>query len=206
MTRNRPALGRAAEARATNRIKTSSTVQGLGRRDWLLALGLSISTVAVGSWGFLVEDPANQAALEVVTYVAMPVLILVTILAGQGRRPMLVLAAAVLIDLEAMLLGGGPIVSLPFVVVIPLVGVSAAVRVLPPSRQPPAYVLAWLASSVGVAIAVFNAYEHVQPSALAVIPCFSIVDALALALLWRPLRPKRGCANFSRTSISWACM
>ena len=185
MTRNRPALGRAAEARATNRIKTSSTVQGLGRRDWLLALGLSISTVAVGSWGFLVEDPANQAALEVVTYVAMPVLILVTILAGQGRRPMLVLAAAVLIDLEAMLLGGGPIVSLPFVVVIPLVGVSAAVRVLPPSRQPPAYVLAWLASSVGVAIAVFNAYEHVQPSALAVIPCFSIVDALALALLWR---------------------
>jgi len=157
----------------------------LGRRDWLLALVLSISTVAVGSWGFLVEDPGNQAALEAVTYVLMPLLILVTILAGQGHRPMLVLAAAVLIDLEAMLLGGGPLVSLPFVVVIPLVGVSAAVRVLPPSRQLPAYFFAWLASSVGVAIAVFHAFEVVQPSALAVIPCFSVVDALSLALLWR---------------------
>jgi PAS domain S-box/PAS domain S-box len=70
-------------------------------------------------------------------------------------------------------------------VVIPLVGVSAAVRVLPPSRQLPAYVFAWLASSVGVAIAVFHAFEVVQPSALAVIPCFSVVDALSLALLWR---------------------
>ena len=141
--------------------------------------------MTVGIWGFSVEDPTNRAAPEFLTYVGLPLLILVTVLVGGRGRPGFILIASVLIDGEAVLLGAGPLVALPFVVAVPLVGVAAAVRVLPPSRLLPPYVLAWLASSVGVAIAVVNAYESVEPTALSVIPCFVIVDALALALLWR---------------------
>ena len=151
----------------------------------MLGLALSAATVAVGTWGFLVEEPRNQAAFEALIYIGLPVLILVMIMAGRGERTEPILVAAGLIDLEAILLGWGPVVSLPFVVAVPLVGVAAAVRVLPPSRLLPPYVVAWFSSSVGVAIAVVNALPSLHPSALAVIPSFSIVDALALALLWR---------------------
>jgi two-component system, cell cycle sensor histidine kinase and response regulator CckA len=156
----------------------------LGRRIWLIGFVLALATVTVGTWGFLVEEPTNQAALEALTYVAIPLLILVTVLAANGSRPAPVLFAVGLIDLEAVLLGGGPLVSLPFVVAIPLVGVAAAVRVLPRQRLVIPYVVAWFASSAGVCVAVVDAMASVHPSALAVIPCFSAVDALALALFW----------------------
>ena len=174
-----------AEERATKQFLSSWQLASLSPRARLLGLVLSIATVAVGVWGFLVEDPANQAALEALTYVGLPLLILATVLAGTRGRPGFVLAASVLIDVEAVLLGGGPLVALPFVVAVPVVGVAAAVRVLPPSKLLPPYVMAWLASSVGVTIAVINAYDSVEGTALVVIPCFAIVDALALALLWR---------------------
>jgi two-component system cell cycle sensor histidine kinase/response regulator CckA len=171
-------------AEATELNPSSLHLGNLSRPAWLLGLTLSIAMIAVGAWGFLVEEPANRAALQALTYIVVPVLVLAMILVGSGHRPIAVLAASALIDLEAVLVGGGPLVALPFVVAVPLVGVAAAVRVLPPSRLIPPYVAAWFASSAGVAIAVFNALGSVHSSALVVIPCFSIVDALALALLW----------------------
>ena len=146
---------------------------------------LSGATLIVGSWGYTVEEPANRAPLQVLTYVVVPVLIFLLIAAGGARRPLAVLAACVFIDLEAILLGGGPLVALPFVVAVPLIGVAGAARVLPQSRLLAPYVVAWFASSAGVAVAVVNALGSVHPSALIVVPCFSVVDALALALLWR---------------------
>jgi two-component system, cell cycle sensor histidine kinase and response regulator CckA len=169
----------------TNLNVSSWRLSGLSHRAWQIGLALSIATLAAGTAGFMIEEPRNQDLPQAVAYIVVPLATLVLVAAGRGRRPFPILAASILIDVEAILLGGGPLVGLPFVVAVPLVGVAAAVRVLPPSRLLPPYVFAWFASSLGVTIAVLRAVDLLQPSALIVIPCFSVVDALALALLWR---------------------
>jgi PAS domain S-box-containing protein len=158
---------------------------GLSRRAWMVGLVLSIVTVVAGFWGFSVEEPTNHAAYQGIAYVLVPILILTALAVGRGSRPGPVLIAVGLMDVEAILIGGGPLVALPFAVAVPLVGLSAAVRVLPPHRVWPPYVAAWVSSTVGIAIAVANALPDVAPSAFIVIPCFAIVDAVALMFLWR---------------------
>jgi two-component system cell cycle sensor histidine kinase/response regulator CckA len=158
---------------------------GLSRRAWGLGLALSLATLAAGIWGFMVEGPENHRPLQFLAYFVVPVLLVLALAAGRGNRRVPILAAVALLDVEAVLLGAGPLVALPFVVAVPLVGVSAAVRVLPSTRLWPPYVAGWLCSSLGVLVAVNGTISTLAPSAFIVVPCFALVDALALTFLWR---------------------
>jgi two-component system cell cycle sensor histidine kinase/response regulator CckA len=151
----------------------------------LTGIGLSAAALLFGIVGFALDQPDNESAPEAITYVAVPLFILLLFAAGTQRRPLPVLLAGIVIDIEAVLLAFGPLLALPFVAAVPLVGVVASVRVLPTSRLLLPYVLAWLASSVGVAIAVIRGSSMVASSTLLVVTSFWIVDALALTLLWR---------------------
>jgi hypothetical protein len=91
---------------------------GLSRRSWLVGLGLSAAALVVGTAGFLWELPANRAAPEAITYVAMSLAIVCLFAAGAGERPLPVLAGALMVDLEAVLLGGGPLLALPFLAAV----------------------------------------------------------------------------------------
>ncbi len=155
-----------------------------GSHSLSAGLVLGMMALAAGVWGYAVEDPDKQSALEAVTYFLLPLLVLLTVAASMGRRPRPILCAVALLDVEAALLGAGPLIALPFVVAVPLIGVSVAARLVKPSNTRLLYLTAWAASSTGVTVAVLQIVDIVEPSALVVIPAFMLVDALALAMLW----------------------
>ena len=153
-------------------------------RSWIASILLGLLCLAAGAWGFLAEIPENQNLTFAFAYFLLPAAILILIVLSRGRRGLAILAALALLDLEAAILGLGPLIALPFVVAVPLVGVAAGVRLVRPERRLIPYVTAWLASSVGVAIAVLRIIDTLAPSAVVVVPAFMFVDALALAMLW----------------------
>jgi PAS domain S-box-containing protein len=138
-----------------------------------------------GLWGYYAGDPAYRSALEALTYVWLPGLVFAALAVGVSGRPIAILVAVALLDLEAALLGTSEPMALPFVVAVPLVGVALAARLVPFSMMRIPYVAAWAASSVGIGLAVLRAADTAGPAAATVIPAFMVVDALALALLWR---------------------
>jgi PAS domain S-box-containing protein len=154
-------------------------------RSWTVGSALGLLCLSAGLWGYFTEDPGKQSLLEAVTYFWLPLLILVASLASLGRRPLVIMSAVVLLDVEAALLGAGPLIALPFVVAVPLIGVAVAGRMGHFSRPMAPYVAAWLGSSSGVTIAVVLIAGAVASSTIVVIPAFMFVDALALAMLWR---------------------
>ncbi|MFI5258124.1 MAG: PAS domain S-box protein [Candidatus Limnocylindrales bacterium] len=155
-------------------------------QSWLAAISLMILCIAAGMWGYSTEDAGRQNPLDAVSYFWLPMLVLVSIVASLGRRPIAILTAVALLDLEAALLGPGPQVALPFVVAVPLIGVAVAARLVNPSRLLIPYLAAWVSSSTGVTLAALQAIAAgAAPSTVAVIPGFIIVDALALTMLWQ---------------------
>ncbi len=171
--------------RATKSKLASLHLTGLSRRAWLAGIAMSAAALVAGTAGFLAEQPEDRGLTGLPTYVLVPLGILLLFAAGRRGGPILVLAAGALIDVEAVLLGMGPLLALPFVVSIPLVGVAAIARVLPPTSVVPPYLAAWVAGASGVTIAVVREASAVNAAALLVIPCFWVVDAAALGLLWR---------------------
>jgi two-component system cell cycle sensor histidine kinase/response regulator CckA len=155
-----------------------------GARSWIAGAVLGVLCLAAGLWGYYAEDPTKQTLSEVVTYFWLPLVILVFALASLSRRPMAALVAVGLLDIEAALLGSGELISLPFIVAVPLVGVAVAARLVPVSRLRIPYLAAWAGSSLGVAMAVLRTLDLASPSAIVVIPAFMAVDALALAMFW----------------------
>jgi PAS domain S-box-containing protein len=156
----------------------------VGSRSWITSIFLGLLCLGAGAWGFLAEIPENQNLLFAVAYFVLPACILVLILASRGGRTWALLAALGLLDVEAALLGAGPVIALPFVVAVPLICVAVAARLVRPSRRVLPYVAAWLASSAGVTIALLKMIDDLKPSGIVVVPAFMFIDALALALLW----------------------
>jgi PAS domain S-box-containing protein len=154
-------------------------------RAWIAGATLGCLCLAAGLWGYFAEDPGKQNMLEAITYFFLPLLVLVMVVIGLSRRPRFILAAVALLDVEAALLGAGSLISLPFVVAVPLVGVAVASRLVKAANLRIPFLAAWLASSVGVTIAALRILDLNAPSGIAVIPAFLCVDALALAMLWR---------------------
>jgi PAS domain S-box-containing protein len=89
------------------------------------------------------------------------------------------------LDIEAALLGAGQLMVLPFVVVVPLIGVAIAARRISAFRLQLAYVAAWAGSSTGISIAALRTLDLKAPSGIAIIPAFMVVYAAALVMLWR---------------------
>ena len=158
---------------------------GLSLRFWVAGTALGAMCVSAGLWGFLAEEPQNQNVIFATVYFLLPVAILLTLAVWGGRRPGALLAAIGLLDIEAALLGFGQLISLPFVVAVPLIGVAIAARIVGREHLILPYVMAWLASSSAVAAAVLRITAELAPSAIVIIPAFLIVDALALGALWR---------------------
>jgi two-component system, cell cycle sensor histidine kinase and response regulator CckA len=156
----------------------------IGPRSWIVGIVLGFLCLAAGAWGYLAEIPVNQNLLFAIAYFWLPAGILALIVVSEGKRTWAILAALGLLDVEAALLGAGPVIALPFVVAVPLICVAVAVRLLPPNARVAPYVAAWLASSTGVAIALLKMIEELKPSGIVVLPAFMFVDAIALALLW----------------------
>ncbi len=165
--------------------RTAKLETWLGRWAWLATVMLGFLSLAAGLWGYYSEDPAYQTALEAVTYFWLPVLVFVAVVVGLRRRPTAILLAVALLDVEAALLGAGELLVLPFVVAVPLIGVAVAARLVPPSRLRIPYVAAWAGSTTGISIAALRTLDLSAPAGIAVLPAFAIVDAIALALLWR---------------------
>jgi two-component system cell cycle sensor histidine kinase/response regulator CckA len=156
----------------------------LGSRSWAASIFLGLLCLGAGAWGFLAEVPENQNLLFAIAYFFLPACILVLILASRDGRTWALLAALGLLDVEAALLGAGPVIALPFVVAVPLICVAVAARVVRPNHRVVPYAAAWLASSAGVTIALLKMIDELKPSSIVVVPAFMFVDALALALLW----------------------
>ena len=155
------------------------------QRTWLIIIGLGVLCLVGGAVGLLRESPSSRDALRAAMYFVLPALVLMAIVASRRRHGTPVLVAVGLIDLEAALLGAGPLIALAFVVAVPLVGVAVAARFMGPRRQYVPYAAAWLASSAGVAVAVFGTRDYGPWAEVVVIPAFLLVDALALAMLWQ---------------------
>jgi PAS domain S-box-containing protein len=153
-------------------------------RSWIAGIVLGLLCLAAGLWGYYAEDPGRQSLVELVTYFYLPLLVLIFGLISLNRRPMAALLAVGLLDLEAALLGSADLISLPFIVAVPLVGVAVAARIVPVSRLRLPYLAAWAASSAGVALAVLRTIDPSAPSSIVVIPAFMGIDAIALAMLW----------------------
>jgi two-component system, cell cycle sensor histidine kinase and response regulator CckA len=154
-------------------------------RSWTAGCALGVLCLAAGLWGYFTEDPGRQSLVESVTYFWLPLVILVAVLGSFGRRRPAIMGAVILLDIEAALLGAGPLIALPFVVAVPLIGVAVAGRMGHVSRPRMPYLAAWLGSSAGVTIAVVLIEGAVGSSTVVVIPAFMFVDAVALAALWR---------------------
>jgi PAS domain S-box-containing protein len=157
----------------------------LGRRSWTIGIVLGLLTLIAGLWGYYTVGATYQTPLAAISYFWLPLLILSSVLASQGRRSGPILLAVGLLDVEAACLGPGPLITLPFMVALPLVGVAAAARLVPAPMLRLPYGAAWLSSSVGVSIAVLQVLPTSAPSAVVVIPIFMVVDAVALMMLWR---------------------
>ena len=157
----------------------------MSRRSWMIGIVLGLLTLAAGLWGYFADDSGNQSPLEAISYFWLPLLVLAVVALSLGRRPVAILCAVGLLDVEAALLGAGPQISLPFIVAVPLIGVAVTARMVPASRLMIPYVGAWVASSVGVTLAVLMITDSAASSTIVVIPAFMFVDAVALAMLWR---------------------
>jgi len=138
-----------------------------------------------GLWGYYAEDPAIQNGAELLAYFWVPLLALVAVLVGLTSRPTLILVAVGLLDIEAGLLGAGPPITLPFVVVVPFIGVAVAAPLIPVAWLRLPYVAALAGSSVGVAIVTGRSLDLTSPAGIVVVPVFVFIDAIALAMLWR---------------------
>ena len=155
-----------------------------GSQSWVASILLGSLCLGAGAWGFLAEIPTNQNLLFAIAYFFLPACILVLILASRGGRTWALLTALGLLDVEAALLGAGPVIALPFVVAVPLICVAVAARLVRPNHRVVPYAAAWLASSAGVTIALLKMIDDMKPSGIVVVPAFMFIDALALALLW----------------------
>ena len=167
------------------RLPLARLVIPAGSHASIAVFCLAVPCVAAGMWGYYGETPSVQNPLEAVSYVWLPFSLLMSLGLGLRRRPAAILVAVALLDIEAALLGAAPSMALPFVAAVPLIGVAFAARLVPVSRLRIPYILAWLASSTGVAVAVLQTLDLSVPSALVIIPAFMGVDAFALAMLWR---------------------
>jgi len=148
-------------------------------------LVLGVPCLMAGLWGYYAEDPAIQNGAELLAYFWVPLLALVAVLVGLTSRPTLILVAVGLLDIEAGLLGAGPPITLPFVVVVPFIGVAVAAPLIPVAWLRLPYVAALAGSSVGVAIVTGRSLDLTSPAGIVVVPVFVFIDAIALAMLWR---------------------
>ena len=155
-----------------------------GSRASIAAVALALPCLAAGLWGYY-WDRAGQGVLEAVTYVWLPFLFFVALTVGLSGRPWALLCAVAAVDVEAALLGVGQPVVLPFVAAVPLIGVAMAASRVPVNRMIVPYVAAWTGSSTGIILAVWRLPGETPPPVLLVIPAFMLVDAFALAMLWR---------------------
>lgn len=156
-----------------------------GRFSWIAAIILGLACLAAGLWGYFAEDRTNQNPVFAVAYFWMPLAALVCVAASRGRYPKAILGAVGILDVEAGILGAGPLIALPFAVTVPLIGVAVAARLISGKWQVIAYLAAWSASSIAMAIATVNIIPDLNASAVVVVPAFMFVDAVALWMLWR---------------------
>jgi len=154
-------------------------------RPWVGVSILGVPCLAAGLWGYYAEDPALQNGTELVAYFWLPLVVLAAVLVGLAGRPAFILLAVGLLDVEAALLGAGPPITLPFVVAVPLIGVAVAAPLIPASWMRLPYLAALAGSSVGVAMVTARNIDLTAPSTIVVVPAFFLVDAIALAMLWR---------------------
>ncbi len=82
------------------------------------------------------------------------------------------------------MLGIGPIITLPFVIAVPLIGVSLGARLVHPRQLPIVYASAWLASAIGFGLAVGRIPTAGFRQPIVGTASFMVVDAFALATLW----------------------
>ncbi len=156
----------------------------LSRRLYFASIAVIALSMAGGTWGFLSYSPAERTPLQIVFGVVVPLVILVVVTASRGRRGYLLVAAVGLIDLESALLGTGPLITLPFVIAVPLIAVSFGARLVPPKQLPIVYAAAWLAGTVGFGLAVGRIPTQGFGQTAAGMTAFMVVDAFALAALW----------------------
>ena len=157
----------------------------VGSRPWVSGLILGVPCLAAALWGYYAEDPAIQNGTELLAYFWIPLLVLVAVLVGLTGRTAFILVAVGLLDIEAGLLGAGPPITLPFVVVVPFIGVAVAAPLIPVALLRLPYVAALAGSSAGVAIVTARSLDLTSPAGVVVVPVFVFIDAIALAMLWR---------------------
>ena len=167
------------------RLRRSRLAAFVVSRPWVGGLVLGVPCLVAGLWGYYAEDPAIQNGAELLAYFWVPLLALVAVLVGLTSRPTLILVAVGLLDIEAGLLGAGPPITLPFVVVVPFIGVAVAAPLIPVAWLRLPYVAALAGSSVGVAIVTGRSLDLTSPAGIVVVPVFVFIDAIALAMLWR---------------------
>ena len=167
------------------RLRRSRLAAFVVSRPWVGGLVLGVPCLMAGLWGYYAEDPAIQNGAELLAYFWVPLLALVAVLVGLTSRPTLILVAVGLLDIEAGLLGAGPPITLPFVVVVPFIGVAVAAPLIPVAWLRLPYVAALAGSSAGVAIVTARSLDLTSPAGIVVVPVFVFIDAIALAMLWR---------------------
>ena len=165
-----------------------SRVRIVSPTGWWASLAIAVAAVpclAAGLWGYYAEDQGIQNFLEAIAYFWLPLLFMAVLSVGVSGRPTAILFAVVILDIESAVLGAAPLLALPFVVAVPFIGVAIAARLVPVSRLRVPYVAAWVGSSTGIAIATLRTLDLSAPSAIVTIPAYLVIDALALAMLWR---------------------
>jgi two-component system, cell cycle sensor histidine kinase and response regulator CckA len=156
----------------------------LSRRLYFASIAIIALCVVGGTWGYLSYAPAERTPLQIVFGIIGPLAIFAVVTASRGRRGSLMVAAVGLIDIESALLGTGPLITLPFVIAVPLIGVSFGARLVPPRLLPIVYAAAWLAGTVGFGLAAGRIPTQGSWQTAAGMTAFMVVDAFALAALW----------------------
>ena len=158
----------------------------VSRRWWYaITIPTGIAALAICFWGAVTEYPSDASVFNPLIFFILPASICVTALLSEGHRPRMLLALVALLDAEATLLGSGPLIALPFVVTIPLVGLAVSARLTSPRRLPIPYAVAWFSSSAGVVLAVSKLLQVQFDASFVVIPLFAAADGGAILMLYR---------------------
>jgi two-component system cell cycle sensor histidine kinase/response regulator CckA len=145
-----------------------------------VAIGVGIAGIALS----LISDPA-----QVLSALVVPLAIIGALALGDRPRPRL--AAAVLLDIEALLTGAISPAGMAFALVLPLIAVGLVQPLVRGRTLLVVFGLSAVTAVIGVAVAVtIGPARGLMPpgSAFLTVVAFAAVTAFALALNWRATR------------------
>ncbi len=174
------------DARLTSTEPGRDRLPGVGVPSWVFVVALLGTVMTVG--GVLVGGNGLSPARLVAVFGLNPAVILGLLVASAGRRPRLLLAASIAIDIETLLIAGAWTIGPAFAILLPLVGLVLALGGLRDRALRAAFVLAATASFAAVALALLTGplqAERADISTLTTLGASALLIAFSYGYLWR---------------------